>query len=78
VLPSEAGIDLSMRKEPSESESRGMRYKSLKQLAISLPVSSCNSRQASRVKEFRIRYICDLSCVVPEIHDISCISTLAV
>jgi hypothetical protein len=51
-----------MRREPSESESRGMRCKFLSSLIIHADIHRPESKQAGRVKENGQRYICDVSC----------------
>src|SRR5688500_3299140 len=60
--PPDAGAVRSMRKEPSESESRGMRCKFLNSLNLYPCYSLPRSRQAQRVMELRGRHICHLSC----------------
>ena len=67
----EAGAERSMRREPSESESRGMRYKSMNVLAIRSLISTSVSRQACRVMEILTRHICHLSCAPREIRDVT-------
>src|SRR6185295_2985172 len=65
--PPDAGAERSLRQEPSESESSGMRRQ--------VPEIFDADRQVRRVMEFPPRHICEVSCRVREQCTCACLSS---